>query len=97
MADIATIGILQERVIRDGRSLTSQLQMALDSRIVIEQAKGVIAEHNRITVDDAFALLRGFARDHNWLLSEAAGQVVDGTLKPEALAARTVAEKTASD
>jgi hypothetical protein len=97
MADIATIGILQERVIRDGRSLTSQLQMALDSRIVIEQAKGVIAEHNRITVDDAFALLRGFARDHNWLLSEAAGQVVDGTLKPEALASRAVAEKTARD
>jgi hypothetical protein len=88
MADIATIGILQERVIRDGRTLTSQLQGALDSRIVIEQAKGVIAEHNKITVDDAFALLRRFARNHNWLLSEAAGQVVNGTLRPETLATR---------
>jgi GAF domain-containing protein len=85
MADIATIGILQERVIRDGRTLSSQLQVALDSRIVIEQAKGIIAERNKITVDDAFARLRAFARDHNWLLSEAAGQVVGGTLQPEAL------------
>jgi hypothetical protein len=92
MADIATIGILQERVIRDGRTLTSQLQGALNSRIVIEQAKGIIAEHNKITVDDAFALLRGFARDRNVLLSDAAGQVVDGRLQPAALASRPAAE-----
>ena len=85
MADIATIGILQERVIRDSRNLSSQLQVALDSRVVIEQAKGIIAERNKITVDDAFARLRGFARHHNWLLSEAASQIVGGTLQPETL------------
>ena len=92
MADIATIGILQERVIRDGRTSTSHLQVALDSRVVIEQAKGIIAERNKVTVDDAFALLRAFARNHNRLLSETAGQVVDGTLQPETLASRATAE-----
>ena len=92
MADIATIGILQERVIRDGRTLTSHLEVALDSRVVIEQAKGIIAERNKITVDDAFALLRAFARNHNRLLSETASQVVDGTLQPDTLVSRATAE-----
>jgi GAF domain-containing protein len=92
MADIATIGILQERAIRDGQTLTSHLQVALDSRVVIEQAKGIIAECNKITVDDAFALLRAFARNHNRLLSETASQVVDGTLQPETLTSRAPAE-----
>jgi GAF domain-containing protein len=86
MADIATIGILQERVIRDGRALSSQLEFALESRVAIEQAKGIVAEHNRVNVDQAFALIRGFTRDHNRLLSETARQIVDGTVAPEMLA-----------
>jgi transcriptional regulator with GAF, ATPase, and Fis domain len=80
MADVATIGILQERALRDSRTFSAQLQVALESRIAIEQAKGILAEHRGISVDEAFALLRGFARNHNMLLSETARQVVNGSL-----------------
>jgi len=89
MADIATIGILQERAIRDGRTVSAQLESALESRIVIEQAKGVVAEHDRVTVDDAFQRLRRYARDHNRLLSDTARQVVDRSLQPADLARGT--------
>jgi transcriptional regulator with GAF, ATPase, and Fis domain len=85
MADIATIGILQERTIRGGRTFSTQLQAALDSRVAIEQAKGIVAEHNQIDVDEAFGLLRAFTRDHNRLLAETCRQVIAGTLQPEAL------------
>ena len=80
MADIATIGILQARLIRDQGVLTDQLEAALDSRVVIEQAKGVVAERNGIDVDEAFVRIRRFARDNNRLLSETAAGIVDGSL-----------------
>jgi GAF domain-containing protein len=80
MADIATIGILQERKISDSRFLTEQLQDALESRIVIEQAKGIVAERHHMNVDEAFALIRVFTRSHNRRLSDTARQIVDGTL-----------------
>jgi ANTAR domain len=60
MTDVATIGILQERAIHDSRAFSTQLEGALESRIVIEQAKGIVAEHEGISVDDAFARLRTF-------------------------------------
>ena len=60
MADIATIGVLHERVIRDSRDLSSQLELALESRIAIEQAKGIVAEHNQVGVDQAFELIRRY-------------------------------------
>jgi len=81
MADIATIGILQERTIRGGRAFSTQLQGALDSRVVIEQAKGTVSERNNISVDEAFGLLRGFARENNRLLAETCREVIDGTLE----------------
>lgn len=65
LADVATIGILQERVIRDGHVMEEQLHHALDSRIMIEQAKGVIANELSLSMDDAFSLLRKYARDRN--------------------------------
>ena len=86
MADIATIGILQERVIRDRGVFASQLEFALESRVAIEQAKGIVAEHNGINVDDAFDLIRRFTRSHNRLLSDTARQIIDGSVRPEQLA-----------
>ena len=85
MADVATVGILQERAIRDSRAFSGQLEVALHSRIVIEQAKGILAERHRIGVDEAFERLRAYARNHNKLLSDTARQVVDGSLAPEAV------------
>ena len=86
MADIATIGILQARLIRDQTVLTTQLETALHSRVNLEQAKGVVAERNRIDVDTAFVLIRRFARNTNRLLSATAAGIVDGTLTDEFLA-----------
>ncbi len=79
MADVATIGLLQARAIHDRQTVAEQLQTALNSRVVIEQAKGVIAERRHVDMDASFALLRGTARTNNRRLSELARAVVDGT------------------
>jgi hypothetical protein len=86
LADNATNGILQARLIRDQTVLTGQLETALSSRVGIEQAKGVVAERNDIDVDAAFVLIRRFARNTNRLLSVTAAGIVDGTLTDEFLA-----------
>jgi GAF domain-containing protein len=72
MADVAAISLLQERAIRRGELLTEQLQGALNSRIVIEQAKGAVAQAFQISVDEAFELLRTNARRTNRRLGEVA-------------------------
>jgi transcriptional regulator with GAF, ATPase, and Fis domain len=79
LADVATIGLLQARAIRHRETLTEQLQTALNSRIVIEQAKGVIAERRHLDMDQSFTLLRGTARTSNRGLAELARAVVDGS------------------
>ena len=76
LADVAAIGLLQERAIARGELLTEQLQGALNSRIIIEQAKGAIAQARQIPVDDAFVLLRSYARGNGLRLSEVAAAVV---------------------
>jgi len=76
LADIATIGLLQERTIRSAEILTEQLQSALNSRITIEQAKGVLARTHDIGVDDAFDLMRNYARVNQHRLSDVARAVV---------------------
>jgi ANTAR domain/GAF domain len=79
LADAATIGVLQQRSIRRGEVVTGQLQAALTSRIVIEQAKGVLAERLHIGTDDAFGVLRSAARSRNRLLSDLARDIADGS------------------
>jgi transcriptional regulator with GAF, ATPase, and Fis domain len=79
LADVATIGLLQQRAIQRRDVVTEQLQAALNSRVLIEQAKGVLAERLRLPVDQAFAILRNGARSHNRQLSELAQAIVDGS------------------
>jgi len=93
MAEMAAIGLIQERALRERNLLTEQLQAALNSRVVIEQAKGMLAEYLTITVDDAFTLLRNYARDHNGKLSEIATDVVDRNITSAALARRPRQER----
>lgn len=76
VADIATIGLLQERAIRRGEVLAGQLQSALQSRIAVEQAKGALAQIHQLTPDAAFDMLRGYCRRNHARLSEVAGLVV---------------------
>ncbi|MFC4021537.1 GAF and ANTAR domain-containing protein [Micromonospora sp. GCM10011542] len=79
LADVATIGLLQQRAIHRRDILTEQLQTALNSRVLIEQAKGVLAERLQVDVGEAFVLLRGTARSHNRRLSDVARAIVDGS------------------
>ena len=79
LADVATIGILAQRSLHRSETRSTQLQQALESRVTIEQAKGVLAERRRISVDEAFALLRGYARRHNLRLTDLARRVADGS------------------
>lgn len=79
LADVATIGLLNERSIRRTDTLNEQLQTALNSRVVIEQAKGKLAERLGIDVNQAFVVLRDQARRRNERLSDLARAFVDGT------------------
>lgn len=78
MADVGTITILQDRVARQHELVAEQLQHALDSRVVIEQAKGILSAHFEVGMDDAFQILRAHARDRRARLAEVARQVVEG-------------------
>ena len=77
LADVATIGILQERAIRHGEVLNEQLQSALNSRVIIEQAKGVLAQYGELAPAVAFERLRHYARSHNLKLADLARRIVD--------------------
>jgi hypothetical protein len=77
LADVATIGLLQERNVRRAETLAEQLQGALNSRVVIEQAKGKLAERTGLGIDQAFTLLREQARSTNQRLTDVARYVID--------------------
>src|ERR1039458_3599957 len=79
LADVATISLLQERSMRHNDTLNEQLQTALNSRVIIEQAKGKLAERLGLDMDQAFNLLRDYARTSNRRLSDLAQAFVDGT------------------
>lgn len=82
LADVATIGILHQQGARTGDLVIGQLQSALNSRVFIEQAKGVLAATGNIDMDAAFQSLRRYARDHNAKLSHLASQLAAGQLQP---------------
>jgi len=80
LADIATIAILQERAIAHAEAVTEQLQSALNSRIVIEQAKGALARMDGVTVDEAFEIMRTRSRSSRRRLVDVAAEVLDQRL-----------------
>ena len=77
LADTATIGLLQERNLRRAEIVGEQLQAALNSRILIEQAKGKLAERLGLDMETAFTTMRHYARDHNLRLSDLAQVFID--------------------
>jgi GAF domain-containing protein len=85
MADIATIGILRTRALRGQETLAAQLQYALNSRVIIEQAKGVLAERLDLNMAAAFSAIRAYARSHNTRVSELALSIVDGKFNTDLL------------
>ncbi len=83
-ADLATLSIIQHRTAAEAQRLNEQLSAALTSRVVIEQAKGVIAERADVDLAEAFSRLRSYARNHNRRLTDVARAAIDGTLDPQA-------------
>jgi GAF domain-containing protein len=86
LADVATIALMQERAVRRAEELTEQLQFALNSRVVVEQAKGAVARTLDCGVDAAFAVLRDHARRHQVNLTDLARRVVTDSEELRAVA-----------
>jgi GAF domain-containing protein len=82
-ADVAAIGILQRRKVAAAEERTEQLQHALDSRIIIEQAKGVLSERAGISPDEAFLRIRGYARSHSERLRRVCERILDSEFAAE--------------
>jgi GAF domain-containing protein len=85
MADVATIAILQHRAALEAQLINEQLNHALNSRVAIEQAKGMLAERVGLDMEQAFSRLRNHARNHNLRLVDVAQDVLDGRLATESL------------
>ena len=84
LADVATIAILQHRATLEAQVVNQQLQNALNSRVVIEQAKGMVAERQNLNMQQAFSALRNYARNHNLRLADVAQAVIAGSLPASA-------------
>lgn len=83
LADFTANSLLLVRELEQSRARSEQLQRALDSRTVIEQAKGVLAARRAISPDEAFVLLRGHARSRRRVLAEVARDVIDGKIRAD--------------
>ncbi len=92
LADVATIGILQERAIRQNEVLTEQLQTALNNRVTIEQAKGLLAHAQGLDMDQTWELLRAHARHTRTRASDIAHQLVTGQLRPDAIRSQQLSD-----
>jgi len=84
-ADVATIAILSHRAAAEAQAVNDQLTRALNSRIVIEQAKGMVAQDTGLDMEQAFDRYRLHARNHNLRLADVAASIIDGTLLPTSL------------
>lgn len=93
LADVATIGLLHQRLIHERGALAEQLQVALDSRVSLEQAKGVVAEQAGTDMSGAFQLLRGHARHHNRPLGEVVAAVIRRELSAADLRVRSRSDR----
>lgn len=93
LADVATIAILQQRTLAHSENERDQLQYALNSRIVIEQVKGILAERWQMPIDEAFSIFRAYARSHGRKLSHVAREIADGHQDTDSI--RTAAVKPA--
>lgn len=85
LADVATIGIIQERITAHSQLVAEQLQHALNSRVLIEQAKGVLAQATTMTIEEAFNSLRHYARSNNLTLHAVAEGVASRAIPIEAI------------
>ena len=85
MADVATIAVLQHRAALEAQILTEQLNYALNSRIVIEQAKGMVAERESLDMEQSFSMLRNHARNHNLRLVDVAREIITAKLSVSSL------------
>jgi GAF domain-containing protein len=81
LADVATIAILQHRVASEAQIVNEQLDHALNSRILVEQAKGVLTQRTKLDTDQALAALRSHARGHNRSLVSVSRDVIDGSIR----------------
>ncbi len=83
LADVASVALVSGRAAEDKTILAEQLQAALDSRVILEQAKGIVAQGGDVEIEQAFVALRGYSRDHNLKLTEVANAVVSRRLLPQ--------------
>ena len=88
LADLATIAILQDRANIDDRTQISHLRTALETRVLIEQAKGIVAHAVEVTMDEAFSRIRSHARNNNKRLRDISAAIVSGNLTPPDLTSR---------
>jgi GAF domain-containing protein len=84
LADVATIAIIQHRAAAEAKLLNEQLSEALNTRIVIEQAKGMIAQRHGVDMETAFNAVRDHARTHNLRLADVARDITEGRYYPAA-------------
>jgi len=85
MADLATIGLLHQRNADEQKTLSEQLTIALNSRVLVEQAKGALADRARISLNEAFHRMRDYARHNRVPLASVASEVAAGAIPQDLL------------
>ncbi len=85
LADVATVALVQDKATADAGTRNEQLQRALTSRVVVEQAKGVLAQRGNLDMVDAFKALRRYSRDHNLKLTDVSQDIVTRAVPPQVL------------